>query len=61
MLYKGSHQTHFFTCIDVASKLLEYMIVSQPQLSLAFFRLTLNPPVVDGMINVVPFSVSPFD
>jgi hypothetical protein len=47
--------------MDEASKLLEDMTVSQPQLSAAYRRLTLNPPVVDGMINLVPSSVSLVD
>jgi hypothetical protein len=40
-----------------ASKLLEDMTISQPQLLVAYRNLTLNPPVIDGMINLVPSSV----
>ena len=47
--------------MDKASKFLEDMIVSQPQLPAAYRKLPLNPPVVDGMINLVPSSVSPVD
>jgi hypothetical protein len=47
--------------MDEASKLLEDMTVSQPQLPAAYRKLSLNPPVVDGMINPVPLSVSPVD
>jgi hypothetical protein len=61
MLCKGSHLTHLFPCMDAASKLLEDMTVSQPQLPAAYHKLYLNPPVVDGMINLVPLSVSPVD
>jgi hypothetical protein len=61
MLCKGNHLTHIFHRIDKASKLLEDMIVSQPQLPAAYRKLSLNPPVVDGMINLVPPSVSPVD
>jgi hypothetical protein len=57
MLCRGSHQTHLFPRMDEASKLLEDMIVSQPQLPVAYYNLTLNPPIVDGMINLVPSSV----
>jgi hypothetical protein len=46
--------------MDEASKFLEDMTVSQPQLPAAYHKLTLNPPVVDGMINPVP-SVNPVD
>jgi hypothetical protein len=42
-------------------KLLEDMTVSQPQLPAAYHKLSLNPPVVDGMINLVPPSVNPID
>jgi hypothetical protein len=47
--------------MDEASKLLEDMTVSQPQLPAAYRKLSLNPPVVDGMINLVPLSVSTVD
>jgi hypothetical protein len=61
MLCGGSHQTHLFPRMDEASKLLEDMTVSQPQLPVSYHKLTLNPPVVDGMINLVPSSVSLVD
>jgi hypothetical protein len=60
MLCKGSHLTHLFPCMDEASKLLEDM-VSQPQLPASYRKLTLDPPIVDGMINPVPSSVNPVD
>jgi hypothetical protein len=41
--------------MEEASKFLEDMTVSQPQLPAAYRKLTLDPPVVDGMINLVPF------
>jgi hypothetical protein len=61
MLCKGSHLTHLCPHMDEASKLLEDMTVSQPQLPAAYRKLSLNPPIVDGMINPVPLSVSPVD
>jgi hypothetical protein len=60
-LCKGIHQTHLIPRMDKASKLLEEMTFSQPQLLATYHRLTLNPPVVDGMINLVPSSVSLVD
>jgi hypothetical protein len=54
MLCKGSHLTHLFPRMDEASKFPEDMIVSQPQLPTAYRNLSLNPHVVDGMINSVP-------
>jgi hypothetical protein len=50
----GSHQTHLFSQMGEASKLLEDMTISQPQLSTAFRKRTLNPPIVAQMINLVP-------
>jgi hypothetical protein len=57
MLCKGSHKTHLFPRMDEASKLLEDMTVSQIQLPTTYHN-TLNPPIVDGMINLIPSSVS---
>ena len=59
MLCKGSHLTHLCPHMDKASKLLEDMTVSQPQLPASYRKISLNPPVVDGMINPVPPSVNP--
>jgi hypothetical protein len=59
MQRESSHSP--FPHMDEASKLLEDMTVSQPQLPAAYRKLSLNPPVVDGMINLVPLSVSPVD
>jgi hypothetical protein len=61
MLCKGSHLTHLFPHMDEASKFLEDMTFSQPQLPAAYHKLSLNPPVVDGMINPVPLLVSSVD
>jgi hypothetical protein len=61
MLCKGSHLTHLCPCMDEASKLMEDMNVSQPQLLVAYRKISLNPPIVDGMINLVPLSVNLID
>jgi hypothetical protein len=61
MLCKWSHITHLFPWMDEASKLLEDMTVSQSQLPASYHKLSLNPSVVDGMINLVPSSVNPID
>jgi hypothetical protein len=37
------------------------MTVSQPQLPAAYRKISLNPSIVDGMINLFPPSVSPVD
>jgi hypothetical protein len=47
--------------MDEASKLLEDMTVPQPQLPSPNHKLTLDPPVFDGMINSTPSSVNPVD
>jgi hypothetical protein len=61
MLCKGIHLTHLCPHMDEALKLLEDMTISQPQLLVSYRKLSLNPPIVDGMINPVPLSVSPVD
>jgi hypothetical protein len=61
MLCKGSHLTHLCSRMDEASKLLEDMTVSQPQLPAAYRNLSLNPPIVDGMITSVPLPVNQVD
>jgi hypothetical protein len=61
MLCKGSHLTHLCPRMEKTSKLLEDMTVSQPQLPATYRKFSLNPPVVDGMINSVPSSVNPVD
>jgi hypothetical protein len=61
MLCRGSHLTHLCPQMEEASKLLEDMTVSQPQLPAAYRKLSLDPPVVDGMITSVPSPVNPVD
>jgi hypothetical protein len=61
MLCKRSHLTHLCPCMEESSKLMEDVIVSQPQIPAAYRKLTLDPPVVDGMINLVPSSVNLVD
>jgi len=47
MLCKGHHLTHIFPHMEEASKFLEDMTVSQPQLLAAYRNLSLDPPIVD--------------
>jgi hypothetical protein len=61
MLCKGSHLTHLCPCMDEASKLLEDMTVSQPQLPVAYCNLSLSHTIVDGMIIPIPSPVNLFD
>jgi hypothetical protein len=61
MLCKGSHLTHLFTRMDEASKSLEDITISHPQLPAAYRKITLEPPIFDGMINLAPSSVNPVD
>jgi hypothetical protein len=61
MLCKGSHLTHLFPCMEEASKFLEDITVSQPQLPATYRKLTFDPPIVDGMINPSPSSFSLVD
>jgi hypothetical protein len=61
MLCRGSHQNFLCLHMEEASKLLEDVTISQPQLPVSYHKLTLDPPVVDGMINLVPSLVSLVD
>jgi hypothetical protein len=61
MLCKGRHLTQLFPRMDKASKLLEDMLVSQPQLPTYYRKFSLNPHVVDGMITLVPSPVNLVD
>jgi hypothetical protein len=61
MLCKGIHLTHLCPHMDEALKLLEDMTVSQPQLPASYRKLSLNPPIVDGMITPFPSLVNPVD
>jgi hypothetical protein len=61
MLCKGSHLTHLCPHMDEASKLLEFMIVSQPQPPAAYHNISLNPPIFDGMITLVSSPVNLVD
>jgi hypothetical protein len=47
--------------MNEALKLLEEMTVSQPQLLVSYCKISLNPPIVDGMITSVPSSVNTVD
>jgi hypothetical protein len=47
--------------MDEASKFLEDMTLSQPQLPSAYCKITLEPHLVDGMINLVPSSINLVD
>jgi hypothetical protein len=61
MLCKGIHITHLFPCMDEASKLLEDMTISEPQLPASYRKLSFNPPIVDGMITLVHPPVNSVD
>jgi hypothetical protein len=61
MLCQGSHLSHLCPHMDEASKLLEDMTVSQPQLPAAYCKISLNPPILDGMITLVPSPVNSVD
>jgi hypothetical protein len=58
-LCEGSHQTHLCPRMDEASKILEYMIVSQPQLPTASCKLSLDLTLVSKVVNPVSSSFDP--
>jgi hypothetical protein len=47
--------------MEQALKFPEDMTVSQPQLPAAYCNISLNPPIVDGMITLVPSPINPVD
>jgi hypothetical protein len=50
-----------FPSYGKASKLLEDMTISHPQLAANYRKVSLNLPVVDGMITLDLSSVNPID
>jgi hypothetical protein len=50
-----------FPSYGKASKLLEDMTISQPQLPAGYRKVSLNLPIVDGMITLDPSLVNPID
>jgi hypothetical protein len=58
-LCKEIHHTYLFHCMDEASKLLEYIFVSQQQSPIASHESPPDPPLVDEMVDLIPSSVNP--
>jgi hypothetical protein len=56
MLCKGDHYSHLSPRMDETSSLLEKL-----QLLAGYRRISPNPSLVDGMVNLVPFPVNPID
>jgi hypothetical protein len=61
MLWKGSHLTHLFPRMYEASKFLEDITISQPQLLASYRNLTFDPPIIDEMINMTSSLVNLVD
>ena len=56
MLCEGDHYSHFCPRMDEASSLLEKL-----QLLAGYSRISPNPTLVDGMVNLVPSPFSSVD
>jgi hypothetical protein len=56
MLCKGDHYSHFCPRMDEASSLLEKL-----QLPTGYHKISPNPSLVDGLVNLVPSLVSLVD
>jgi hypothetical protein len=56
MLCKGDHYSHLCPHMDKASSLLEKL-----QLPKVYHKISPNPSLVDGLVNLVPSLVSPID
>ena len=58
-LYKEMHFTYLCPRMDEASKLLEYIIVSRQRLPTGYRKLSLEPPLVDKVVDPVLTLVDP--
>jgi hypothetical protein len=56
MLCKGNHYSHLCPRMDEASSLLEKL-----QLPKVYCKISSDPSLVDGLVNLVPSPVSPVD
>jgi hypothetical protein len=56
MLCKGNHYSHLCPHMDEASSLLEKL-----QLPKGYRNISPNSSLVDGLVNLVPSSISPVD
>jgi hypothetical protein len=56
MLCKGNHYSHLCPHMDKTSSLLEKL-----QLPKGYRKISSNPSLVDGLVNLVPSPVSPVD
>jgi hypothetical protein len=56
MLCKGDHYSHLCPRMDEASSLLEKF-----QLLKGYGKISLDPSLVDGLVNLIPSPVSPVD
>ena len=52
------HRTYLFPHMDEASNLLKYIILPQQWLP-SYCKLSLNLPLVDEVVDLVPSSVDP--
>ena len=56
MLCEGDHYSHLFPCMDEGYSLLEKL-----QLQNGYHKISPNPSLVDGLVNLVPSPVNPID
>ena len=59
LLCKDMHTTYLFPCMDEASKLLEYITISGQWLTTGYCKLSLEPTLVDQLVNSISPSVDP--
>jgi hypothetical protein len=60
-LCKEMHHTYLCSRMDEASYLLEKIVNVQQQLPTAYRKLSLNLPLVDELVNLVPSSINLVD
>jgi hypothetical protein len=56
MLCEGDHYSHLCPRMDEASSLLENL-----QIPTGYRKISPNPSLVDGMVNLIPSPVNPVD
>jgi len=58
-LCKEMHHTYLYPRMDEGSKFLEDIVVSQQQPPTASHESSLNPPLIDEVVDLIPSSVDP--
>jgi hypothetical protein len=61
LLCKGMHHTYLCPRMDEASYMLKNIVDVQQQLPIGYHKISLNPPLVDELVNSVPSLINLVD